>query len=192
MTKALPDIIGKLHISKTGSLFTPYDAHDSDDGSVSPSSSPPRGAALMAHARNPRFPLSPIDEGRVMRGRSQSEGTYEILQMGSFVYSNTRLRKVRTQANGEIPDEYPNSWTWETRHIKSTTLIVAAATSTAYFCLDFPEKLRKRISKAVHSLQALSTSPLFMDTLIVDEVINFYRDAIKSHRNQMLAMVRPR
>lgn len=41
----------------------------------------------------------------------------------------------------------------------------------------------------MQSLQALSKSHLFLDTLIIDEIINFYRDAIKSHRNQMLAMV---
>lgn len=56
--------------------------------------------------------------------------------------------------------------------------------------MDFPDKLQKRIAKTIHSLEALAKSPLFMDTLIIDEIINFYRDAIKVHRTQMLAMVR--
>lgn len=56
--------------------------------------------------------------------------------------------------------------------------------------MDFPEKLRKRIAKTIHSLEALAKSPLFMDTLIIDEIINFYRDAIKVHRKELQAMVR--
>lgn len=55
--------------------------------------------------------------------------------------------------------------------------------------MNFPLKLRKRIADTIHSLEALAKNPLFMDTLIIDEMIAFYRDAIKSHRTQLLAMV---
>lgn len=82
------------------------------------------------------------------------------------------------------------SWTWETRYTRSTTLTFAGPDSTAYFCMNFPPKLQQRISDSIHSLEALSKSPLFMDTLIIDEIITFYRDAIKSHRSQLLALVR--
>lgn len=49
--------------------------------------------------------------------------------------------------------------------------------------------LQKRISDTIHSLTALAKNPLFLDTLIIDEVIAFYRDAIKRHRAQLLALV---
>lgn len=49
--------------------------------------------------------------------------------------------------------------------------------------------MRKRIADTIHSLEALAKNPLFMDTLIIDEMIAFYRDAIKSHRSQLLAIV---
>lgn len=55
--------------------------------------------------------------------------------------------------------------------------------------MNFPPKLQKRISDTVQSLEALAKNPLFMDTLIIDEIIAFYRDAIKSHRSQLLAIV---
>lgn len=42
----------------------------------------------------------------------------------------------------------------------------------------------------MHSMEALAKNPFFMDTLIVDEVIAFYRDAIKSHRSRLLSIVR--
>lgn len=38
-------------------------------------------------------------------------------------------------------------------------------------------------------MTALAKNPLFLDTLIIDEVIAFYRDAIKRHRAQLLALV---
>lgn len=40
-------------------------------------------------------------------------------------------------------------------------------------------------------MTALAKNPLFLDTLIIDEVIAFYRDAIKRHRAQLLALVSP-
>lgn len=57
--------------------------------------------------------------------------------------------------------------------------------------MNFPFKLQKRISDTVQSLEALAKNPLFMDTLITDEIIAFYRDAIKRHRSQLLAIVSP-
>lgn len=56
--------------------------------------------------------------------------------------------------------------------------------------MNFPAKLQKRIRESVQSMEALAKNPLFMDTLIIDEIIAFYRDAIKSHRTQLLAIVR--
>lgn len=158
LARSLPDVIEALHTT-TGPLtaaasHTGHGSGEDDDEAVSPSSSPSR-AALTAHARSPRFPLSPVEENHLVRRHAQQA----------------------------------HSWTWDTRYTSSTTLTVAESTSTAYFCVDFPEKLRKRISTTVHSLQALAKNPLFMDTLIIDEIINFYRDVIKTHRGQMLAMV---
>ncbi|KAJ4424661.1 hypothetical protein N0V82_000589 [Gnomoniopsis sp. IMI 355080] len=124
----LPDIVNDLHTS-TGSFAALNNRDSDDDDSISPSSSPQR-SALIAHSRNPRFPLSPVHEDRIVKSQPRQ----------------------------------------------------------AYFCMDFPEKLRQRIAKTIHSLEALAKSPLFMDTLIIDEIINFYRDAIKVHRTQMLAM----
>lgn len=54
--------------------------------------------------------------------------------------------------------------------------------------MNFPQRLQKRISDTIHSLEALAKNPLFMDTLIIDEMIAFYRDAIKVHRSQLLAI----
>ncbi|KAJ4391280.1 hypothetical protein N0V93_004897 [Gnomoniopsis smithogilvyi] len=155
-TAQLPDLVNVLHTS-TGSS-TASDTNDDDDDPISPSSSPQR-SALLAHSRNPRFPLSPVHEDRIAKSQLH-----------------------------QASDQFSNRWTWETRYIRSTTLTVAESNSTAYFCMDFPEKLRKRIAKTIHSLEALAKSPLFMDTLIIDEIINFYRDAIKVHRTQMLAV----
>ena len=60
--------------------------------------------------------------------------------------------------------------------------------TTTYFCMNFPPRLQNRIADTIHSLEALAKNPLFMDTLIVDEMIAFYRDAIKFHRGQLLAV----
>ncbi|KAK7740497.1 hypothetical protein SLS53_005340 [Cytospora paraplurivora] len=80
------------------------------------------------------------------------------------------------------------SWTWETRYTKSRTQTVADPDTTTYLCMNFPQRLQKRISDTIHSLEALARNPLFMDTLIIDEMISFYRDAIKTHRAQLLAV----
>lgn len=78
---------------------------------------------------------------------------------------------------------------WEARYIRSTTQALADQDATTYFCINFPKVLQKRISDSIHSLTALAKNPLFLDTLIIDEVIAFYRDAIKRHRAQLLALV---
>ncbi|KAF3769497.1 hypothetical protein M406DRAFT_325004 [Cryphonectria parasitica EP155] len=80
------------------------------------------------------------------------------------------------------------SWTWEARYIRSSTQILADAQTTVYFLVNFPSKLQKRITDIIRSMEALAKNPLFMDTLIIDEVIAYYRDAIKSHRSQLLAL----
>ncbi|KAI3397706.1 hypothetical protein diail_10475 [Diaporthe ilicicola] len=85
-------------------------------------------------------------------------------------------------------DEFRQSWVWEARYIGSTTQALADQDATTYFCINFPKALQKRISDAIHSLTALAKNPLFLDTLIIDEVIAFYRDAIKRHRAQLLAL----
>lgn len=86
-------------------------------------------------------------------------------------------------------DRIIRSWTWELKYPHSTTQTLADRHTTTYFCLNFPPKLRKRISDTIHSLEALAKNPLFMDTLIIDEMIAYYRDVIKTHRSQLLAIV---
>lgn len=85
--------------------------------------------------------------------------------------------------------DFRQSWVWEARYIRSTTQALADQDATTYFCINFPKVLQKRISDAIHSLTALAKNPLFLDTLIIDEVIAFYRDAIKRHRAQLLSLV---
>lgn len=97
--------------------------------------------------------------------------------------------ETRICAEGDDDGRILRSWTWELRYARSTTQTVADQYTTTYFCVNFPPKLRKRIADTIHGLEALAKNPLFMDTLIIDEMIAFYRDAIKSHRTQLLAMV---
>jgi hypothetical protein len=75
------------------------------------------------------------------------------------------------------------------RYLHATTQILADAQTTVYFCMNFPAKLQRRITDSVRSMEALAKNPLFMDTLIIDEVIAFYRDVIKSFRTRMIALV---
>lgn len=91
----------------------------------------------------------------------------------------------------EGDDTILRSWTWELRYARSSIQTLADRHTTTYLCINFPPKLSKRISDTIHSLEALAKNPLFMDTLIIDEMIAFYRDAIKSHRSQLLAIVCP-
>ncbi|KAG8166052.1 hypothetical protein KVR01_004604 [Diaporthe batatas] len=84
--------------------------------------------------------------------------------------------------------DFRHSWVWEARYIRSTTQALADQDATTYFCINLPKVLQKRISDAIHSMTALAKNPLFLDTLIIDEVIAFYRDAIKRHRAQLLAL----
>ncbi|PSR78934.1 hypothetical protein BD289DRAFT_109557 [Coniella lustricola] len=79
------------------------------------------------------------------------------------------------------------SWTWEMRHLHATVQVLADAHTTVYFCMNLPTKLQRRITDSVRSMEALAKNPLFMDTLIIDEVIAFYRDLIKSFRTRMIA-----
>lgn len=187
VSSRLPDIVNVLHTSSDSSTAgenQDSEEEEDDDSSISPSSSPHQ-SALLAHSRNPRFPLSPVQEDRVVKSHSHQGMRY------GCGFKVTKVTIYKEAANDFCSlGQSANRWTWETRYIQSTTLTVAESNCTAYFCMDFPEKLRKRIAKTIHSLEALAKSPLFMDTLIIDELINFYRDAIKVHRSQMLAMVR--
>lgn len=153
---------------------------EEEEDSVSPSSSPHR-SALTTRSRRPRFSLGPVEDEKVMQLQSH-EGT-EVLRHPT----PSSLETSSTNSTEGLSVE--QSWTWETRYTRSTTLTFAGPDSTAYFCMNFPPKLQQRISDSIHSLEALSKNPLFMDTLIIDEIITFYRDAIKSHRSQLLALV---
>ncbi|KAJ0109685.1 hypothetical protein J7T55_014247 [Diaporthe amygdali] len=105
----------------------------------------------------------------------------------------TRSELDRIDEEDETTDHeqeahFKQSWVWEARYIRSTTQALADQDATTYFCINFPKALQKRISDTIHSLTALAKNPLFLDTLIIDEVIAFYRDAIKRHRAQLLAL----
>lgn len=162
-----------------------FQDREDDDGSVSPSSSPHR-SALTTRSRRPRFSLGPVEDEKVVQLQSHEgkESVHPRIPQTHSLHSSPLEFFINSmQGRSE------QSWTWETRYTRSHTLTFASPDSTAYLCMNFPSKLQKRISDAVQSLEALAKNPLFMDTLIIDEIIAFYRDAIKGHRTQLLSIV---
>ncbi|KAK7703067.1 hypothetical protein SLS64_009338 [Diaporthe eres] len=122
---------------------------------------------------------------------SPSSSPRQSAMMACSRMTRTELDTIDEEAETEDVEngaDFRQSWIWEARYIRSTTQALADQDATTYFCINFPKVLQKRISDAIHSLTALAKNPLFLDTLIIDEVIAFYRDAIKRHRAQLLAL----
>ncbi|POS77467.1 hypothetical protein DHEL01_v204145 [Diaporthe helianthi] len=164
-SKRLPALgFAELLCEKAGFALESGDAHDDSDHEewVSPSSSP-RQSAMAAHPRKTGIALDRIDEG-------------------------DETTDVEVEVDMNYRADFRHSWVWEARYIRSTTQALADQDATTYFCVNFPKVLQNRISDSIHSLTALAKNPLFLDTLIIDEVIAFYRDAIKRHRAQLLAL----
>ncbi|ROV94501.1 hypothetical protein VSDG_05898 [Cytospora chrysosperma] len=134
------------------------DYSEADEDPVSPTSSP-RRSALATRSRRARFALDGLDEDAVMTLQPQKEQI-----------------------------EPSQTWVWDTRYTHSTTQTLADPDTTTYLCINYPQRLQSRILDTIQGLEALAKNPLFLDTLIIDEMIAFYRDAIKVHRTQLLAI----
>lgn len=93
-----------------------------------------------------------------------------------------------TDVRPEEEEEPNQTWVWETRYTQSTTQTLSDPDTTTYFCVNYPPRLQRRILDTIQGLEALAKNPLFLDTLIIDEMIGYYRDAIKVHRAQLLAV----
>lgn len=160
------------------------DDHDQD--TISPTASPRQTKRITASAtQSPHVRFEGIDDDDHDLVKKQPDGCTLLTWLHLSFSSNPSLQILTSKT----PDRPLKSWTWEMRYLHATTQILADAQTTVYFCMNLPAKLQRRITDSVRSMEALAKNPLFMDTLIIDEVIAYYRDVIKSFRTRMIAMV---
>ncbi|KUI55530.1 hypothetical protein VP1G_02948 [Cytospora mali] len=172
--KGLPGFTEILHEKGGLSPMFMDDYSEAEEDPVSPTSSP-RRSALTTRSRRSRFALDEVNEDAIMTLQPQK---------GDRPHRHAPLSGPITNA---LQEEPRHSWVWEARYTQSTIQTLADPDTTTYFCMNFPQRLQKRISETIHGLESLAKNPLFMDTLIIDEMIAYYRDAIKVHRAQLLA-----
>ncbi|EXL51684.1 hypothetical protein FOCG_07511 [Fusarium oxysporum f. sp. radicis-lycopersici 26381] len=77
-------------------------------------------------------------------------------------------------------------WIWRTNSTHSFAQLVTDSKTATYFCINFPHSLQDHITNMVKSCPSLACKPLFIDTLILDDVIASYRAAIADQRVSLL------
>lgn len=79
---------------------------------------------------------------------------------------------------------------WEDQYSASYIQITASLESITYLCVNVPKKLQETIGRVVKEFPEHASQPLFIDTLIMEEVLTSYRTAIDKYRHQLREIVR--
>ena len=81
-------------------------------------------------------------------------------------------------------------WTWEDASTPSFIQFTASDNAITYFCVNFSDALRDRITSTLQADPALACTPLSLDVLVLDEVLASYRKSIDECRGQLREIVR--
>lgn len=80
-------------------------------------------------------------------------------------------------------------WIWRPNSTHSFSQLVIDSVTSTYLFINFPDSLRVHIIDTVKSRPSVACNPLFIDTLIIDDVITSYRAAITELRLSLLNIV---
>ncbi|KAF4337214.1 hypothetical protein FBEOM_8907 [Fusarium beomiforme] len=98
----------------------------------------------------------------------------------------SRLFKSRDTHTDSPPALQYGFWIWRPNSTHSFTQLVTDSVTSTYFFVNFPDSLQNHIMATVKSRPSVTCNPLFIDTLIIDDVIASYRAAIAELRLSLL------
>ncbi|KAH8759853.1 hypothetical protein F5883DRAFT_647754 [Diaporthe sp. PMI_573] len=77
-------------------------------------------------------------------------------------------------------------WFWRDGSTHAFTQLVANAEGFTYFCINFPDELKRSIIEAAKGSSTEISKPLFLDTMVANGLLKSYRDAVESQRTTFL------
>lgn len=80
-------------------------------------------------------------------------------------------------------------WLWRDGSTHAFTQLVANPAGFTYFCINFPEELQESIIQVAKENSIAMSKPLFLDTVIANELLKSYRAAVESQRATLLRIV---
>jgi hypothetical protein len=82
-------------------------------------------------------------------------------------------------------------WTWDTTDSShSFVQFRTDSSSTTYFCVNFPTSTTERIVEGINQHPRSASKLFFIDTLITDDLLRSYRQAISSRNKQLISIER--
>ncbi|OIW26695.1 hypothetical protein CONLIGDRAFT_646845 [Coniochaeta ligniaria NRRL 30616] len=82
-------------------------------------------------------------------------------------------------------------WTWDTEDSShSFVQFRSDSRGTTYFCVNFPTSTVERIVEGISQHPKSTSKLLFVDTLITDDILRSYRQAISSRNKQLISIER--